>query len=183
MGVVMKRLVVGTVLFLLVCTTLTLPSARADEGQSCGFDSPYWTVECTISSVRVPHGQGFTVDVTVTAKLTIYDFSLTVKSGPTSIVPDNVWSFDQGSKMDNGVTRHHTFQGNIPSAAATGDQYTLYMVVQGYNDTAKVNWGFNIGSWRITIWYWRQQGWFSTESPEYTQDTSTIGKTIEITAT
>lgn len=184
MGIVMKRVVLGTFLFLLVCIPFTLPLARADQGQSCGLDSQYWTALCKISDVRVKAGERITIDVTFTAKVNIYDFSLKVKSGPTPIMQDNVWSFGQGSEIEAGVTQDHTFQANIPGDAATGNQYTLDLQLQGYNDTAKVNLGFNIGSWRIEIWYWRQQGWFSTESPEYTQDTSTMpGKTIEITVT
>ncbi len=176
----MKRFVFGTLLLVLVCITFTLPSARADQGQSYVLDSQFWTVEYKISDVSVKRGQVVTLDVTFTAKVTVYDFSLQVRSGPVSLVHDNVWTFGQGSEIDRALPQLHTFQVNIPGDAATGTGYKLDLQLQGYNDTAKVN----LKAFGFVIWYWRYQGWFSTESPQYTQDTTKLPeKEIVLTVT
>jgi len=174
----MKRLVFGTVLLILVCFTLTLPSTRADQGQSYVLDSKFWTVEYKISYVLVKPGQRITLDVTFTAKVTIHDFNLQVSSNPVSIVPDNVWTFPK-HEIEKSLPQLHTFEVNIPSDAAPGTKYQLDLQLQGYDDAAKVDW--NLLGFQIV--YWRFQGWFSTESPQYTQDTKGTGQSIVITVT
>ena len=179
MRIVMKRLVLGTLLLLLVCITFTLPSARADQSQSYVLNSNFWTVEYKISDVLAKRGQRITLDVTFTAKVTIYDFSLKVLSNPVSLVPDDVWTFPT-HEIGKGLPQLHTFNVNIPDDAATGTKYQLDLQLRGYNDAAKVDWNL----FGFQILYWRYEGWFSTENPQYTQDTKVIqGQSVVITVT
>ncbi len=177
----MKRIALGTLLFLLFCIACTLPSAIADQDQSHTLNSNFWTVQYTISDVNVAPGQVLTLDITFTAKVTIYDFSLQVVSNPASLVADGVWTFPTpNDEILPDLSQPHTFQVNIPSNAATGTQYQLDLQLQGYNDTAKfpfVNWGW--------LGFYSYRGFFFLmEKPEYTQDTNTtLGQSIVLTVT
>jgi len=181
MGIVMKRIVLGTLLLLLVCIAFTLPSARADQGQSHTLNSNFWTVQYMISDVNVVPGQVLTLHVTFTAKVTIYDFSLQVVSNPASLVVGSVWTFPASNgEILPDLSQLHTFQVNIPSSAAAGTEYQLDLQLQGYNDTAKfpfVNWGW--------LGFYSYRGFFFLlEKPEYTQDTNTtLGQSIVVTVT
>ncbi|MGA3109011.1 MAG: hypothetical protein ABSD99_06080 [Candidatus Bathyarchaeia archaeon] len=177
----MKRIVLGTLLLLLVCIVFTLPSARADQGQSHTLNSNFWTVQYMISDVNVVPGQLLTLYVTFTAKVTIYDFSLQVVSNPASLVAGSVWTFPTSNgEILPDLSQPHTFQVNIPSSAAAGTEYQLDLQLQGYNDTAKfpfVNWGW--------LGFYSYRGvFFLIEKPEYTQDTNTtLGQSIVLTVT
>ena len=178
MRIVMKRIALRTLLLLLVCIAFTLPSARADQGQSHTLNSNFWTVQYMISDVNVVPGQVLTLYVTFTAKVTIYDFSLQVLSNPASLVIGSVWTFPTSNgEILPDLSEPHTFQVNIPSNAATGTEYQLDLQLQGYNDTAKfpyVDWdGIGFHSYRGFF--------FLKESPEYTQVTNaTLGQSIVI---
>ena len=141
------------------------------------LNSKFWTVEYTILDVNVVPGQVLTLDVTFTAKVTIYDFRLQVVSDPVSLVPGHAMTFGE---IEPGLPQPHTFQVSIPSTAATGTEYQLDLQLQGYNDTAK----FPFLNWDWIGFHTYRGFFFWTEGPEYTQDTNaTLGQSIVLTVT
>jgi hypothetical protein len=145
----------------------------------------WWTVQYTILEVNVPPGGASdTLYVGFTAKVPIYDCSLTaVPSGASFVIQNNVWTIinAQNHELLPNILQQHNFRITIPNTAQPGNQYYINLLIQGYNDTAKVN---------LTIFghqflYWRYQGSnpFAAEIPEYTQDTTGTQDTIQINVT
>lgn len=167
----MKRLALGTLLLVLAFSTVTLPSARSDEGQLNVWRSDLWNVEYKISYLNVKPGQVITLDITFTANVAIYDFRLEVLCDPISLVSDNTWTFEH---IAAGLPQLHTFQVKIPDSAATGTKYKLDLLIQGYSDPPL----FTLLGWHFRgLWIW-------TEKPQYTGDTGKLQeKSIVITVT
>ena len=174
----MKRLVV-IVLLLLTSVMFNTPGARADQSPSYELDSRCWTVQYTISSVTVPPGGASpTLHIGFTAKIPIYDFSLTVVTNPASLVSGkNVWTFSTpNDEILPGILQQNNFQISIPNTAQPGNQYYINLLLQGYNDSATfphISWTFvGIYSYRgFFIW---------TETPECAQDTTGTQNSIAI---
>jgi hypothetical protein len=103
----MKKLVFGTFLMILVCLTLTLPSVRADNGQTLTLTYIAWNIEYTINTVIVARGQSANLDVVLTANVEVHDLNLQVVSTPgSSLITDNTWGFED---MRPTEQQHQTF--------------------------------------------------------------------------
>jgi len=160
--IVMKRFMFGALLLILVCLTFTLPSVKSDDSQT--FTLPYgaWNIHYTISDAHVTPGQAVNLDITLTPNVVVYDFRLQATSTPdSSLVTDNVWRFQE---IKAGEQQSHTFVVKIPANEAPGT-YNIDLRIQGYNDTAYLEW--------YPYWSCRGSLCFG-ETPQYTQDTSTL---------
>jgi hypothetical protein len=159
-------------LLILVCLAPTLPWVRADGGSTLTLRYAAWNIDYTISAVNVTPGEAVNLDITLTPNLEVYDLRLQATSTPDSSLLTDHWGFQD---IKPGEVQHHTFTVRIPASAARGTTYHIDLLIQGYNDTAFLEWYPSFSC----------RGWFCLrESPQYIQDTTKLpGNSIVLTVT